>query len=298
MRKFSIFTVIFTFMALILGNLVVATESGDACGTGWPLCNGSLIPVFTDYHVVIEYSHRIFTTMLGVVILINAVSAFVTNRQSKAVRRLSILSFGLLILQSVIGGLNVLLGTPPGFSTFDVMFSQLLLLNMVLLSYSLHASESPVEPHHREAVAMSYKAFTLGFVFYIFQTVLGAFFKHSRASNVMLDVPAHEYLIKSESIANVIYSLHWVATVIVFVGALWFLIYSMKFRYHLPLAWLYFIFILLNAAVGIIIVVTKNTVLMSSIHMIVSTMTMVIGGSILGGYWFKLKKRKMNTKKV
>lgn len=291
MRKFSIFTVIFTFLALILGNLVVATESGDACGTDWPFCNGSLIPVFTDYHVVIEYSHRIFTTLLGVVILINAVGAFITNRQSKAVRWLSMLSFGLLIFQSVIGGLNVLLGTPPGFSTFDVMFSQLLLVTMVLLSYSLHERESPVEPHHREAVAMSYKAFTVGFLFYIFQTVLGAFFKHSRASNVILDIPAHEYLITSESIANVVYSLHWVATVIVFVAALWFLIYSSKFRYHLPLAWAYMIFIVLNAVVGIMIVVTKNTVLLSSIHMIVSTLTMMVGASVLGGYWFKLKKR-------
>ncbi|MBM7551401.1 COX15/CtaA family protein [Thalassobacillus pellis] len=290
MRKFSIFTVIFTFIALILGNLVVATDSGDACGTHWPLCNGSVIPDFTDYHVIIEYSHRMFTTMLGLVILVNAIGALIKYRDSKAVRWLTYLSFGLLLFQSMIGGLNVLLGTPPGFTTFDVTFSQLLLLTMVLLSYSLHRRETPLEPNQRKSVTMSYRAFTIGFIGYIFQIILGAFFKHSAASSVVLRLPAQEYLIESPQLANVIYSLHWVATVVVAVGAIWFLIYSSKLQYHLQLAWLYLISIILNAVVGVAIVVTKNVVVMSSLHMAVSTTTMVIGGSILGGYWFKLKK--------
>ncbi|MFD1020353.1 COX15/CtaA family protein [Thalassobacillus hwangdonensis] len=291
MRKFSIFTVIFTFIALILGNLVVATHSGDACGTDWPFCNGSLIPDFTDYHVVIEYSHRIFTTLLGLVILINAIGALVSEHKTKAVRNLAFASIGLLLFQSMIGGLNVLLGTPPGFSTFDVLFSQLLLLVMVLLSYSLHENKVPVEAAHREAVKMSYRTFAIGFIVYIAQTALGAFFKHSRASNVVLDIPAAEYLIETYQAANVVYFLHWVGTVIIFVSALWFVIYNSKFKYHFSLAWLYFASILLNAGVGIAIVVTKNVVFLSSMHMLVSTITMIIGGSILGGYWFKMQKR-------
>ncbi|MGI8315525.1 COX15/CtaA family protein [Halobacillus mangrovi] len=293
MKKFSILTTFVTFLALILGNLVVATDSGDACGTSWPFCNGSVIPDFTNYHVLIEYSHRLMVPLLAMLTFINAVGALYKHRKRKSVFILSILSLGLLVFQSLVGGLNVLLGTPPGFTTLDVTFSQILLIVLVLLSYSLHEKKIELDRTSWSTVSMSYRTFLIGFGLYVMQVILGAFFKHSRASNVLLDIPAVEYLIKSESIANMIYSLHWVATVVIVVAAVWFLIYASKFKYHISLAWLYLISLLLNAVVGFVIVVTGNIVVASSIHMIISTVTMVIGASILGGYWFKLQKKSV-----
>ncbi|MFC7064128.1 COX15/CtaA family protein [Halobacillus seohaensis] len=291
MKKFSIVTTVVTFLALILGNLVVATNSGDACGETWPVCNGQIFPDLTNYHILIEYSHRLMVPLLAVLTFINAVGAIRNHRKRRSVMILALLSIGMLIFQSAIGGLNVLLGTPPGFTTLDVTFSQVLLLILVLLSYSLHETKIKLDHVSWSTVSMSYRAFLLGFTAYVAQVILGAFFKHSRASNVLLDIPAAEYLITSESIANMIYSLHWVATVVIFVAAWWYVIYATKFKYHKLLAWAYLVTILLNAVVGFVIVVTGNVVLASSIHMIISTVTMVIGGMILGGYWFKLQKR-------
>ncbi|MCP3028135.1 heme A synthase [Halobacillus sp. A5] len=295
MKKFSIITTVVTFIALILGNLVVATNSGDACGATWPVCNGRVFPDFTNYHILIEYSHRLMVPLLAVLTLINAVGAITKHRNRKAVVVLALLSLGMLVFQSAVGGLNVLLGTPPGFTTLDVTFSQVLLLILVLLSYSLHETKIELNQVSWSTVSMSYRAFVLGFIVYVAQVILGAFFKHSRASNVLLDIPAAEYLIQSESISNMIYSLHWVATVVIFVAALWYVIYATKFKYHKLLAWAYLITILLNAVVGFVIVITGNVILASSIHMIVSTVTMVIGGMILGGYWFKLQKKAINA---
>ncbi|UOQ45834.1 COX15/CtaA family protein [Halobacillus salinarum] len=290
MKKFSILTTFVTFLALILGNVVVATKSGDACGTTWPVCKGSVIPDFTNYHMIIEYSHRLMVPLLVFLTVINAAGAIYKYRKNRSVLILALLSLGLLVLQSLVGGFNVLLGTPPGFTTLDVTFSQALLLVLVLLSYSLHKEKTVVPQASREAVTMSYKAFLVGYSLYLAQIILGAFFKHSRASNVLLDIPAVEYLVKNANLANMIYSLHWVATVVIFVAALWFVIYATKFRYHLTLAWLYFITILLNAVVGFVIVITGNIIIASSLHMIISTITMVIGASILGGYWFKMQR--------
>lgn len=295
MKKFSILTTFVTFLALILGNLVVATNSGDACGETWPVCNGQVIPDFTDYHVLIEYSHRLMVPLLVFLTAINAIGAIYKFRKRKPVFVLAILSIALLIFQSIVGGLNVLLGTPPGFTTFDVTFSQLLLIVLVLLSYSIHEKKIELNRESWESVSMSYRAFLIGFIAYVAQVILGAFFKHSRASNVMMDIPAMEYLITSESVANAVYSLHWVATFVVIVAAIWFVIYASRFQYHITLSWLYLISILLNAVVGFIIVVTGNVVLASSLHMIISTITMVIGASILGGYWFKLQKKTVNA---
>ncbi|MFP3359795.1 heme A synthase, partial [Planococcus sp. SIMBA_143] len=97
--NFSLFTINVTIAALILGNLVVATNSGDACGTDWPFCNGKIIPDITDYHIVIEYSHRLFTTLLGLVILINAILAW-KKSSDKAVKVISVLSMILLFIQA------------------------------------------------------------------------------------------------------------------------------------------------------------------------------------------------------
>lgn len=291
MKKFSILTTFVTFLALILGNLVVATDSGDACGTSWPLCNGQVIPNITDYHVIIEYSHRLMVPLLILLTGVNALGALYKHRKRKSVFILSLMSLGVLVFQSIIGGLNVLLGTPPGFTTLDVTFSQLLLVVLVLLSYSLHEKKIELSRSSWGSIAMSYRAFLIGFSVYVAQVILGAFFKHSRASNVMLDIPAMEYLVTSESIANMLYSLHWVATVVVLVAAVWFVIYASRFKYHITLSWLYLISLLLNAVVGFVIVVTGNVVEASSIHMLLSTVTMAIGASILGGYWFKLQKK-------
>ncbi|KHE71248.1 heme A synthase [Halobacillus sp. BBL2006] len=291
MKKFSILTTFVTFLALILGNLVVATDSGDACGTSWPFCNGSVIPDFTNYHVLIEYSHRLMVPLLAMLTFINAVGALYKHRKRKSVFILSILSLGLLVFQSLVGGFNVLLGTPPGFTTLDVTFSQMLLVVLVLLSYSLHEKKIELDRTSWSTISMSYRTFLIGFSLYVLQVILGAFFKHSRASNVLLDIPAVEYLIRNESIANMIYSLHWVATVVIIVAAVWFVIYASRFKYHITLSWLYLISLLMNAVVGFVIVVTGNIVVASSIHMIISTVTMVIGASILGGYWFKLQKK-------
>lgn len=291
MKKFSILTTVVTFLALILGNLVVATDSGDACGTSWPFCNGSVIPDFTNYHVLIEYSHRLMVPLLVFITGINAIGALYKHRKRRSVFILAVLSLVVLVLQSLVGGFNVLLGTPPGFTTFDVTFSQTLLVIVVLLSYSLHEGSVPLSRTSRESISMSYRAFVLGFGVYVAQVILGAFFKHSRASNVMLDVPAIEYLVTSEYVAKVIYSLHWVATFVIIVAAIWFVIYATRFKYHIALSWMYLISLLLNAVVGFVIVVTGNLIEASSIHMLLSTVTMTIGASILGGYWFKLKKK-------
>lgn len=295
MKKFSIFTVGVTFLSLILGNLVVATDSGDACGTSWPFCNGKVIPDLTDFHILVEYSHRLFIPLLTVVTLINAAGAIYFFRKNRAVLAFAALSLLLLIIQSLIGGFNVLLGTPPGFTTLDVTFSQLLLLNNVLLSYSLHEKKVSLDKKHAGTVKMSYRAFLLGFLFYVAQVIFGAFFKHSRASNVMMDIGAEEYLIRSETLADALFSIHWVATVVILVSAIWFIFYASKFRYHVFLSWLYFLTILLNGAVGLVIVVTGNVILASSIHMILSTLTMMVGGAILGGYWFKLHQRTIRA---
>ena len=49
------------------------TDSGMGCGRHWPGCNGQLIPDEITAEVLIEFSHRLVTGSVGILIVILAV---------------------------------------------------------------------------------------------------------------------------------------------------------------------------------------------------------------------------------
>lgn len=65
-------------MLLILlgGALVTKTDSGMGCGRHWPGCNGQLIPDEITAEVLIEFSHRLVTGAVGILILALAIWAW------------------------------------------------------------------------------------------------------------------------------------------------------------------------------------------------------------------------------
>lgn len=72
------------FLVLLMGATVTQTESGRGCGDDWPLCNGQLIPAYT-LESMIEYSHRIVSAVVGLLVLAAtiAVLLFVRRRDAK-----------------------------------------------------------------------------------------------------------------------------------------------------------------------------------------------------------------------
>jgi heme A synthase len=59
-----------TFGLLLMGATVANTDSHEACGRGFPLCNGTLAPGL-DHHVVINVAHRVWAgavLVLGLVV--------------------------------------------------------------------------------------------------------------------------------------------------------------------------------------------------------------------------------------
>jgi heme A synthase len=64
---------------LLAGSAVANTDSHTACGRGFPLCNGSLIPSF-DHHVIINLTHRAWALAM----LVLAVWALFRSRRDRA----------------------------------------------------------------------------------------------------------------------------------------------------------------------------------------------------------------------
>ena len=59
---------------LLGGALVTKTESGEGCGTSWPLCHGKIIPDEITLELVIEFSHRIVTGIVTILVVLFVVT--------------------------------------------------------------------------------------------------------------------------------------------------------------------------------------------------------------------------------
>ncbi|WP_126425240.1 COX15/CtaA family protein [Brevibacillus marinus] len=287
-HRFSLFTTIMTIVVLLLGNLVVATEAGDACGSDWPYCNGSLIPDFTDPLIVIEYTHRLVTGALGFVILFNLYVAL-KNRKSlrgeRAVRFFAPASVVLLFAQAITGGLNVLLKTPPGFTTFDVMISLLLLVSLVFLTVALKREPVTQMTEALRQKQAKYRRFIVPsavmLALYYLEVIVGAFFKHSAASEVLLGVHLSERLFDSFVLSQAIYYIHGILSLIVLVSALQILFYALREQIFVKSAFLLLALILAEIVNGLANVWLGLSVAASSLHMILAILTIVVGSYLV-----------------
>ncbi len=72
-RLLTVFTVICTWLLIVLGGLVRVTESGKGCGEHWPKCNGGYLPGW-DAAAIIEWSHRLFSATVAIPLLLTVIS--------------------------------------------------------------------------------------------------------------------------------------------------------------------------------------------------------------------------------
>ncbi len=90
------------FVVLVMGSTVTQTESGQGCGTDWPLCNGRFVPEFA-VDTAIEYSHRVVTGIEGLLMLAASAGVWWFWRGRREVRVLVPLMLLLLVVQSGLG---------------------------------------------------------------------------------------------------------------------------------------------------------------------------------------------------
>src|SRR5438046_4397787 len=85
LRVFAYGSVVSTYFLIVIGGYVTTSNSGLGCGESWPLCQGAVFPSVSNPEVVIELTHRLFNSVVGVFIVGLAIVAWTRYKEAKNV---------------------------------------------------------------------------------------------------------------------------------------------------------------------------------------------------------------------
>ena len=122
-----------TVFLISLGSFVRVTGSGLAC-PDWPLCHGSIIPPF-EYHVLIEYSHRLTAAIVGLLVAAMFVVAFLASRANEQPTRRALMPAAItlvvMLTQAGLGGVAVITELPPPIVTLHLFLAEAILALLI-----------------------------------------------------------------------------------------------------------------------------------------------------------------------
>ncbi|MCL4741046.1 MAG: COX15/CtaA family protein [Phycisphaerales bacterium] len=167
---------------ILIGGAVTSTESGMAV-TGWPDTFGAnmfLYPIslMSEPRVYFEHTHRLFGAMVGLCFLAFTALAVVTP-SGKGVRFWVVLTFAMVCVQGLLGGLRVTennahLGIVHGVLAQVVLALAICVAAWLTPLYRTAVVEADAGDRRRKALATGVLHATL------MQLVLGAAFRHLR----------------------------------------------------------------------------------------------------------------------
>ena len=187
LRILAIITSISSYIILVMGSIVTNTGSGQGCGNSWPFCHGQIIPGTITMAGLIEYSHRVTSSVDGLLVVALTAGTWFLYRKDFRAKLFGFMSLFFVILQGALGALTVVYeGTYVKLWLLSVHFglSLIALASVVLLTirlYQLHAqTQQRFTETHLDRKGLQYALWGLAALTYIV-VYTGALVEHAGA---------------------------------------------------------------------------------------------------------------------
>ena len=137
-RNFAWFVLAYSLLVILWGYFLRISESGDGCGTDWPLCHGAVIPAAAAFPTWVEFIHRVSSGLVLVLVVAMAVWAFRRFAPGHALRKAAGASLLLTVSESLFGALLVVFGlVATDISTARILVRPFHVTNTFLLMAAL-----------------------------------------------------------------------------------------------------------------------------------------------------------------
>ncbi|GAE24106.1 heme A synthase [Halalkalibacter wakoensis JCM 9140] len=265
LKVFGILSSIGLLIVLLQGALVTKTGSGEGCGATWPLCFGEVIPVNPAIETIIEYSHRIVSGFVGVMIIILAIWSWKQLKHMKETKFMSIAAVALIIFQGLLGAGAVVFGQSKAILALHFGISAMSLASVVLLMILAFEDGKPRQIAPK--VTSAYKAFFFFVITYCYLVIYtGAYVKHTDSALACAGFPLCNGMIFPGLSGPIgVQFLHRLAGISLAIFILILMIWTIgSFRNEIVLVWtsvIAFVLIVLQMLTGISVVFTQNEIL-------------------------------------
>ncbi len=136
-----------TFILIGIGGFTRGSGSGYGCSDRWPLCEngllGGLLPR-GEYHMLIEWLHRWVAAIVGILILLTAISIRKNLRNNQLAKRLSVIAVVAVVIQAMIGRSVVKTDLESDLVAIHLAISMLViaLLTIIVIVVSTNKNEN------------------------------------------------------------------------------------------------------------------------------------------------------------
>lgn len=271
-KWFAVAATIGMLLILLGGALVTKTDSGMGCGRSWPSCNGELIPDEITKEVLIEFSHRLVTGAVGILILVLGVWSWIKYGHIRETKFLAFMAVFFLILQALIGAAQVLWGQGDFILALHFGISLLSFASVLLLTLLIFEVDRKFNAD-RVLIGNKLKFHTIAVTLYSYIVVYtGALVRHTEASLICSDWP----LCRNDQFALPSNMYEWVqmghraaaGLIVLWLGYIaWHAFKQYKDQRVIYWGWITaFAIVLLQATTGMLVVLTKLNLAVALLH--------------------------------
>ncbi|MET0960544.1 MAG: heme A synthase [Psychrobacillus psychrotolerans] len=261
-------------MLLILlgGALVTKTDSGMGCGRHWPGCNGQLIPDVITAEVLIEFSHRLVTGAVGILIVALAIWAWKALGHVRETKFLSAMAVFFLIAQALIGAAQVKWGQGDfilalHFGISLISFASVLLLTLLIFEIDRKFDTDKIR------IGKTLKFHTIGVTLYSYIVIYtGALVRHTESSLICNDWPLcnNDQFALPTNLYEWVQMGHRAAAGLIFIWILIIAIHVMRnYKKQRAIYWGWTISLILvscQVVTGMLVVLTKLNLYLALLH--------------------------------